>query len=77
MIIGKRIGEVNVKVNVPAKNSQKQVGVPLGKFYLPEKIKFEHTKETQPCENEEDIEGNEANHKNECDKMEEKPQVIN
>lgn len=42
MIKGKRIGDVNLKVVTPAKSTQKAVGVPLGKFYIPEKTDFAH-----------------------------------
>lgn len=45
MIKGKKIGEINLKVSAPVKSMQKAVGVPLGKFYMPEKTKVIHHKQ--------------------------------
>lgn len=54
MIKGKKIGDLNVKVTMRAKDSEKAVGVPLGKFYVAEKRQPVHEKEQVQCENEED-----------------------
>lgn len=35
MIKGKKIGDVNVKVAAPQKGTQKDVGIAVGKLFLP------------------------------------------
>lgn len=44
MIKGKKIGDINLKVTMPLKTTQKAVGVPLGKFYIPEKTQISQQK---------------------------------